>query len=147
MENEKLEIGVRLREIRSIFNGGRRAFIKQFAAELNEPETNIANYENGKASLPNRVLVALYNMGYNPTYILTGEGSRYADNAAGKKLQSGLSASSSVNPTDNEESGGNVIVISNVDLKRFPLEQWIEQASQYPASAGKVKIEIEVGKK
>ena len=61
---------------------------RQFADSMEETKDNIANYENGRAFIPNRLMVNLYFRGYNPIYILAGEQSIYADNDAGRALRS-----------------------------------------------------------
>ena len=86
MEVLQKEVGQRLREVREIFYEGNKLSARLFANTLGETKDNIANYENGKANIPNRLLIALYYKGFNPVYILTGEGSVFADNERGKEL-------------------------------------------------------------
>lgn len=85
MKTEQEEIGSRLKLIRAEYYANFKLTIPEFAEELGETKHNIANYERGLASIPNRVLVALYRKGFNPTYILTGEGSVFAENLKGKE--------------------------------------------------------------
>jgi len=58
---------------------------------LNETTDKILNYENGRAAVSVQLLINLYNRGFNPVYILTGEGSKFADNDAGITLMNKLS--------------------------------------------------------
>ena len=81
---EQIEIGKRLREVRLNYLENIKLSIPDFAIELGESKYNIANYERGIANIPNRLLVSLYEKGFNPIYILTGEGSMFADNKTGK---------------------------------------------------------------
>ena len=87
MKKLQTEIGKRIQEIRNVYNNGFRATLEQFSAELGETKYNISNYENGKANLPPRVLVSLYEKGFNPVYILTGTSEIYADNERGRELK------------------------------------------------------------
>ncbi len=74
MDNLKKNIGRRLKEVRLfVFDG---MTVSHFAEILHEKSANISNYEQGKANIPNRVLVELYYRGINPIYILTGEGEK-----------------------------------------------------------------------
>lgn len=91
LEKEYLKnIGKRLRIVRSIFNEGNKLSTEQFAYLLGESRDNIANYEHARAAVPVRVLIELYNRGINPTWIITGEGSLFADNAAGQAFRKKL---------------------------------------------------------
>jgi len=83
-------IGRRLRIVRSIFNEGSKLSTEQFAYLLGESRDNIANYEHARASVPVRVLLELYCRGINPTWIITGEGSIFADNEAGRLFRNRL---------------------------------------------------------
>ncbi len=87
MNDLKKEIGKRLREIRLVFLDGAKVSASQFAEALGETKDNIANYENGRANAPNRLLLSLYKRGFNPAYILSGEGSMFADNEKGRELK------------------------------------------------------------
>ncbi|MCX6147349.1 MAG: hypothetical protein NTW25_08885 [Candidatus Kapabacteria bacterium] len=87
MQNYYLEVGKRLREVRSIFNEGTKLSGEQFAYLLEETGDRIRNYELGRATVPVRLLFALYNRGINPIYIIAGEGSIFADNKEGKKFK------------------------------------------------------------
>lgn len=87
MENFNKEIGKRLRKVREIMNEGGKLSAEQFAYLLGETRDKIANYESGRASLPVRVLYELYNRGINPQFLLSGEGSIFADNDIGKAFE------------------------------------------------------------
>ena len=87
MENINKEIGKRLKKVREIMNEGGKLSAEQFAYLLGETRDKIANYESGRASLPVRVLYELYNRGINPQFLLSGEGSIFADNTAGKEFE------------------------------------------------------------
>ncbi len=73
--------------IRERFLLGIKLSIAQFSELLGEPKYNIQAYETGRANIPNRILVNLYEKGINPTFILTGEGSAFASNSSGRELQ------------------------------------------------------------
>ncbi len=74
MDDLKKNIGRRLKEVRLFAFDGMT--VSRFAEILHEKAANISNYEQGKANIPNRVLVELYYKGINPIYILTGEGDK-----------------------------------------------------------------------
>ena len=84
MKNLQIEIGNRLKEIRTNYFSKHKLSVADFAEEMAESKFNIANYERGIANIPNRLLVALYEKGFNPIYILSGEGNIFAENQAGK---------------------------------------------------------------
>jgi hypothetical protein len=86
-KNIHIEIGARLREVRSIFNEGSRLSSEQFAYLLDETRDKIINYELGRAAVPLRVLLELYRRGINPIYLLSGDGDIFAKNIAGKTLK------------------------------------------------------------
>lgn len=119
--NQK-DIGKRLRLIREKHYAKFKLSLSDFAEELNEKMFNIANYEAGKANLPNRVLVALYDKGFNPSYILTGEGSIFADNDAGKKRQ---------------QEFGEIEEMSSEsqDLSKLTIDELFNKAIEYNAAA------------
>lgn len=88
MNSLQKEIGQRLKEIRErIFNEGVKLSAGQFAQLLNSTDDKIRNYEIGRSNIPVELLVKLYHKGINPTYILTGEGSVYAENRSGRNLR------------------------------------------------------------
>ncbi len=86
MQESDIEIGKRLRFVRSIFNEGGKLSASQFAHLLNETVHKILNYENGRASVSAELLITLYHRGINPIFILTGEGSIFAPNEEGEKF-------------------------------------------------------------
>jgi hypothetical protein len=106
MNTLKFDIAARLKEIRTIVLEGESLSAPQFAKLLGEKSINYQNYESGKANLPVRVLVGLYKRGFNPTYILTGEGSVFADNKKGRELRKSIAAK--------EETKGNIAKMAPV---------------------------------
>jgi transcriptional regulator with XRE-family HTH domain len=86
LKNSQEDISQRLKEVRLMYSISPKLSVNEFANAIEESPFNIANYENGKANVTNRVLVKLYRIGFNPTYILTGEGSPFADNDEGRKI-------------------------------------------------------------
>lgn len=100
LKNLQIEIGNRLKEIRTQYYSKHKLSVADFAEELSESKFNIANYERGIANVPNRILATLYDKGFNPTYIITGEGSIFADNEAGRSRMN-VSNIISVNKTNN----------------------------------------------
>lgn len=81
------QCGERLKKIRFIFNEGGKLSADQFAFLLGESRDKIANYELGRAGLPIRVLLELYKRGINPVYLISGDGSIFADNNEGVNLR------------------------------------------------------------
>ena len=98
MQNLHKEIGKRLKEVRNIYFRGEKLSARLFAKATGETRDNITNYENGRAGVPARLLVNLYQNGYNPIYILTGDGMMYAENEEGKKLLSESQLKNNVKP-------------------------------------------------
>jgi hypothetical protein len=135
MENIKKSIGDRLKEIRYIFLEGEKVSRKQFAYAIGENKDNVANYEIGRANIPNRVLTTLYERGFNPTYILTGEGSLFADNESGRTLRDIISSKKIKNST-----------VSNVreyDFSKLSLKDLERKVAQYQVAAGDIMKIIE----
>ncbi len=128
MEDLQKKIGNRLKEVRNMFFEGGKLSARQFALAVNETKDNIANYENGRANAPNRLLVTLYNKGINPNYILTGDGSIYAANEAGKLLEQRTNAG--------REERGNVAEIYSIDAKRLSFDEMVKQFDILTAAAG-----------
>jgi transcriptional regulator with XRE-family HTH domain len=87
MKTYSEEVGERLKKIRSIFNEGGKLSADQFAFLLGETRDKIANYELGRAGLPVRVLYELYKRGINPVYIISGDGSIFANNVEGNNFK------------------------------------------------------------
>lgn len=98
------EVGERLKQIRFIFNEGGKLSADQFAFILGETRDKIANYELGRAGLPVRVLLELYKRGINPVYIITGEGSIFADNREGGNFRYKISEKVNLGWKFSEES-------------------------------------------
>ncbi|MBI5324236.1 MAG: helix-turn-helix domain-containing protein [Ignavibacteriae bacterium] len=128
MEDLQKQIGMRLREVRNIFFEGGKLSTRQFAIAVNETKDNIANYENGRANVPNRLLVTLFNKGINPTYILTGNGSIYTSNEAGQLLAK--RAGSKV------IAEANVSEIYSIESKNLSFEEMVKQFGILTAAAG-----------
>lgn len=81
MADLQIEIGKRIQDIRNKYYSNHKLSAAAFAEKLGESKHNIGNYERGKANVPNRVLVELYRLGFNPIWVLTGEGSPYMKEA------------------------------------------------------------------
>lgn len=62
------EVGERIREIRG------EASMEEFAAEIGTHRNTLGNYERGTREVSASVLAALYELGWNPSWILTGDG-------------------------------------------------------------------------
>jgi hypothetical protein len=90
MYNYNQILGRRLKDIRMIINEGGKLSGDQFGYILGETRDNIANYETGRAGVPIRLLHELYKRGINPVYIISGEGSIFAENDAGRKFKAKL---------------------------------------------------------
>lgn len=128
MEDLQKQIGSRLREIRNIFFEGGKLSARQFALAVNETKDNIANYENGRANVPNRLMVTLYNKGINPVYILTGEDSIFASNDAGKLLEKRINFG--------KKEKGNVAEVYSIDSKKLSFDEMVRQFDLLTAAAG-----------
>ncbi|MFA6569844.1 MAG: hypothetical protein WCT77_01260 [Bacteroidota bacterium] len=126
MDSLQKEIGKRLKEIRKIYLDGTSVSARQLAENIGETKDNIANYENGKANVPNRVMIALYNKGFNPVYILTGENSMFADNTAGKAL----------NAIIKEKNKSNVKRILKISDEQDKIIEFVEKQKPLKAAAG-----------
>ena len=131
MENLNKEIGKRLREIRNIANEGTKLSARQFAHLLDETTDKILNYENGRAAVSVQVLINLYYRGFNPVYILTGEGSIFADNAVGSGLKHKIGETLTVNGSSEESGGGDTI------------DELLKKAQEYNVAAGNILKIIE----
>jgi hypothetical protein len=128
MDNMQKNIGDRLKEIRDIIFEGGRISARQFAQSVGETKDNIANYENGRANVPNRLLAALYHKGINPIYILTGEGTVNAPNEAGKIIAQRIKYSGSAK--------SNVAEIHKIDFAKMDFDELVMQFNQLTAAAG-----------
>ncbi len=130
MEELNKDIGRRLREIRFIANEGSKLSARQFAFLLGETSDKILNYENGRASVSVSLLINLYRRGFNPIYILTGEGNIFADNEEGVALQLTLQDKSSDK-------------INTITEKNDSLEDLLRKAQEYNVAAGNILKTIE----
>jgi hypothetical protein len=130
MEVLQKEVGQRLREVRDIFYEGNKLSARLFANTLGETKDNIANYENGKANIPNRLLIALYYKGFNPVYILTGEGPIFADNESGRELLKTIEKKNKLK--------GNIIAMSKPELSNVNIEELYEKFAEISAAAGDI---------
>ncbi len=131
MENTNKQIGKRLREIRNIANEGMKLSARQFAHLLDETTDKILNYENGRAAVSVQLLINLYHRGFNPVWILTGEGSKFADNEPGLSLKNKLEAGSG-------DSTAVATLSPDTDI-----EQLIKKAREYNVAAGNILKSIE----
>jgi transcriptional regulator with XRE-family HTH domain len=131
MENLNKQIGKRLREIRNIANEGTKLSARQFAHLLNETTDKILNYENGRAAVSVQLLINLYNRGFNPVYILTGEGSKFADNDAGITLKNKLSEMDDTRKPHELNTDNNSI------------EELIKKAREFNVAAGNILESLE----
>lgn len=87
MDEINSEIGKRLKQTRLIFNEGSKLSSEQFAYLLGETGDKIRNFELGRSAVPVRLLYNLYLRGINPIFIISGEGSMFADNPAGREFR------------------------------------------------------------
>ncbi len=127
-------IGERLKIIRFIFNEGGKLSAEQFAFLVGETKDKILNYELGRASVPIRMLYELYRRGINPTYIITGEGSMFAENSAGKVFTDKLNARAKVTQFTMQSD---VKMMTNItNLEEF--ESNSKQISVIRAAAGDI---------
>lgn len=72
----QMAIGNRLKDIRIKYfsPSGEMFSIFRFAEKIDENGYNIANYESGKAGIPNAVLAKICRLGFNLNWLITGEG-------------------------------------------------------------------------
>ncbi len=96
------EIGQRLKLIRHIIRDGSKISAREFGERFDETRDNIANYETGRAPVPIRLLHGLFYFGFNPIYLITGDGSFFAPNARGKELERRISMNKKINVVDPE---------------------------------------------
>ncbi|UCD37984.1 MAG: hypothetical protein JSW54_00405 [Fidelibacterota bacterium] len=66
-----VELGGRLRDIRTYLGETQTTFAARFRLHRHD----IANYELGRADLPSRLMGGLDQLGFNVTWLLTGDGS------------------------------------------------------------------------
>lgn len=84
------EIGLRLKEIRAVFNEGTPLSAEQFAHLTGETGDKIRNYESGRTAVPPSLLMELYSRGLSPTWIVTGQGSRFAETEEGERFRKNI---------------------------------------------------------
>ncbi|ROL61546.1 hypothetical protein D9V86_05180 [Bacteroidetes/Chlorobi group bacterium ChocPot_Mid] len=132
------KIGERLRAIRQIFLEGDKVSTRQFANALGEKKDSITNYEMGKAGIPNRVLTKLYERGFNPVFILTGEGSMFADNENGRLIEEKINSK--------KKKTTNIQNIREIDLSKLSLSELERKVLQYQVAAGDIQKIIELKK-
>ena len=125
MDESYRDIGKRLREIRNIANEGTKLSARQFAYLLDETPDKILNYENGRAAISIKLLINLYYRGFNPVYILTGEGSVFADNDAGLDLKKKFENKTKTGKNDSPK-------------KIDSLDELIRKAAEYNVAAGNI---------
>ncbi|MBM2814663.1 MAG: hypothetical protein HW421_1425 [Ignavibacteria bacterium] len=139
MEKLKIDIGKRLLEIREgLLFEGIKVSSAQFAKMFGETTDKIQNYERGVSNVPNHLLVRLYRRGINPTYILTGEGSKFADNEEGRKLKTFHVQAKSAD--------ANIIDIRKFDTSTLPTDDLVRFISVAAGDIGK-RLEGKKGKK
>jgi len=133
------EVVQRLREVRDIFYEGNKLSARLFANTLGETKDNIVNYENGKANIPNRLLIALYYKGFNPIYILTGEGSIFADNERGRELFKIIEKKNKLK--------GNVTSVLKPEFSQVNIDELYEKFAEISAAAGDIMKAIKKKRK
>lgn len=130
------KVGERLQSIRSIFNEGAKLSARQFAYLLNTTRDRIANYETGRSSIPVSVLYSLYIRGINPVYLISGEGSLFAENEAGRvfkqKIKRQLNSKMSTEIMSNVMAADPALADDIEGLEEF------DKKAGYFAAAGKI---------
>lgn len=129
-KNINIEIGLRLREVRSIFNEGTKLSSEQFGYLLNETRDKILNYELGRAAVPLRVLIELYKRGISPIYLLTGDGEIFAQNPQGKILKERIAEKSRKNP--------NNVIAKDIKKLKLPQNEAEFRTKVIKVAAGKI---------
>lgn len=138
MSDVKSLIGQRLKEIRNIFLEGDKVSARQFANALGENKDSIVNYETGRANIPNRLLLRLYERGFNPVYILSGEGSVFSDNEQGRILKDTIESKHKKSSTINN--------IREIDYSRLSITELERKVLQYQVAAGDILRIIDLKK-
>ena len=67
---KNVEMGARLREIREYLGDTQTTFAARFGRNRHD----VANYERGRTDLPSSVIGVLDKMGFNISWLVTGEG-------------------------------------------------------------------------
>jgi hypothetical protein len=124
-------IGMRIRQVRHIFNEGTKLSAEQFGHLLNETRDRIMNYELGRAAVPLRMLIELYNRGINPLYLLTGDGELFADNPPGRRLQRQIQEKNTIPKTKQT-------YIRNIRKLKINPEDYDLQTPVIKVAAGKI---------
>jgi len=84
MSDDNKETGKRLREAREfLLKIQTKEDLAEFLKIAGITQEQLKNYESGRTAVPSPLLVLLYELGINPTYILTGEGTKFAGNPSG----------------------------------------------------------------
>ena len=101
----QIAIGNRLKDIRIKYfsPSGDMFSISRFAEKINENGYNIANYESGKAGIPNAVLAKICYLGFNLNWLITGTGEPFTQDL--KDIQAAAASS----PIEEEENDNDVI--------------------------------------
>jgi len=135
MEELNRTIGKRLREVREIFNEGGKLSARQFAYLVDETTDKILNYETGRAAISIQLLINLYHRGFNPVYILTGEGSMYAANSEGIKMSNKIENKDLSDKSQKKSA-------NDKDISEINIERLIEKAHAYNVAAGDILKEL-----
>lgn len=135
MEELNRTIGKRLREVREIFNEGGKLSARQFAYLVDETTDKILNYETGRAAISIQLLINLYHRGFNPVYILTGEGSMFAANSEGIKMSNKIENKDISDKTQKKSA-------VNKEISEINIERLIEKAHAYNVAAGDILKEL-----
>ncbi len=69
------DIGERIKEIRKTLGLSQ----EQFSQKLGTSRRSVSKYETGDNALPDQVKLKLYDLGVNPTWLLSGEGSIFVE--------------------------------------------------------------------
>ena len=132
MDEYNKRVGNRLKKIRNIFNEGSRLSAKQFGFLLGMNRDKIANYESGRSSIPVSLIYTLYIRGINPIFLISGEGSVFADNQAGRDFKEKI---------ERKMRSRNSNVLTNVrEVPADVLDEIDElnNSKRYKAAAGKI---------
>jgi hypothetical protein len=127
-----IQVGMRLRQIRMIFNEGKKLSTMQFAYLVDESPERMYNYEFGRAGIPVRVLLELYKRGINPIYLISGEGDVFAPNKAGIELKERINKKQAKN-----QIGKTEITKIDVNPKELAFDTKVIKVA-----AGKIKKKI-----
>ena len=133
MDEYNKKAGQRLKKIRKIFNEGSKLSAKQFGFLLGMNRDKIANYESGRSSIPVSLIYSLYIRGINPIFLISGEGSVFADNQAGREFKERI---------ERKMRSRNSNVLTNVrEVPADVLDEIDElnNSKRYKAAAGKIK--------